>query len=75
MLAALGMSVIVFGKKGSDSVPKSRLEKQFFNETTTKIQEHACVNLPLECIHIINLFSFVVGHAGLNGHARLILQS
>ena len=48
--------------------------KSFFNETILNFKEEAFHNLALNCFHITTPFAAIVGQAGLNEHARLILH-
>jgi hypothetical protein len=69
MFAAQGISVATFS-----TADENGMKKRFFNETTTRPGESAWIDLGLSCVHIVNPFSFFVGTAGFNEHARLVLQ-
>jgi hypothetical protein len=68
MFESLGTSFVTFNKE--QNFPA----KRFFNEMTAIPNETAHEDLALSCLHIINPFSAIIGQAGFNNHARLILQ-
>lgn len=77
MYCGFGISVAFFLKFNQTTDEARTYEwpiKRFLNETTTKLSEEIFQDLPLNCFHITNPFSTIIGEAAFNNHSHLILQ-
>ncbi|MDR2807211.1 MAG: hypothetical protein LBB11_03585 [Puniceicoccales bacterium] len=73
ILGALGLSLAYFASEDKTQTLQWPTKK-FFNEISGKLNEEAFIDLKLQCFYITNPFAAIVGQAGLNNHARLILH-
>ena len=75
MFCALGLSTSTFlNPKETEFMSYQWPLKKFFNEKTMTLKEDCFLELSLNCFHITNPFSAIVGTATCDNHARLVLQ-